>query len=84
MTKSIAKASRHEPLIRLARRDAVPFWKKMTVRVISVLLALVVAALFLYFVTGLNPKSIKRCSRVRLVPGGRFLSRCAICPRCCA
>ena len=55
MTKSIAKASRHEPLIRLARRDAVPFWKKMTVRVISVLLALVVAALFLYFVTGLNP-----------------------------
>ncbi len=44
-----------EPLVRIARREGVGFWQKVLVRAAAVLLALVVDALFLFFVTGLNP-----------------------------
>jgi len=49
-----------EPLLRIVRRDSVGIGKKISVRVISILLALVVDALFIYFVTGLNPLSVYR------------------------
>lgn len=44
-----------EPFVRIAKRDGVPLWKSWGVRVISVILALVVCALFIFFVTRLNP-----------------------------
>ena len=47
-----------EPLIRVVKQDETTFQKKVIVRVLSVLLALVLDALFIFFVTGLNPLSV--------------------------
>jgi len=47
-----------EPLLRIAKRDALPVSKKILIRFIAILAALVVDALFIYFVTGLNPLSV--------------------------
>ena len=47
-----------EPLVRIARREAAPLGRKVAVRAAAILLALVVDALFIYFVTGLNPISV--------------------------
>ena len=47
-----------EPLVRIARREAAPLGRKVAVRAVAILLALVVDALFIYFVTGLNPISV--------------------------
>ena len=51
-------ATHQEPLLRIVKRGESPFKLKMFVRLIAVLLALVVDALFIYFVTGLNPFSV--------------------------
>ena len=48
----------HEPLLRIAKRDGIPFGKKVLIRAVAILLALVVDALFIFFVTGLNPLSV--------------------------
>ncbi len=48
----------HEPLLRIVKRGESPFKLKIAVRLIAVLLALVVDAFFIYFVTGLNPLSV--------------------------
>ena len=47
-----------EPLVRIARREAAPLGRNVAVRAVAILLALVVDALFIYFVTGLNPISV--------------------------
>ena len=57
MTKSIT-AQRREPLLRIARRDDVSLTKRILIRAAAILLALVVDALFIFFVTGLNPFSV--------------------------
>lgn len=51
-------AVHHEPLLRIVKRAESPFKLKIVVRLIAVLLALVVDAFFIYFVTGLNPLSV--------------------------
>ena len=56
MTK--ATQTVHEPLLRIAKRDGIPFGKKVLIRAVAILLALVVDALFIFFVTGLNPLSV--------------------------
>ena len=56
MTK--ATQTVHEPLLRIAKRDGIPFGKKVLVRAVAILLALVVDALFIFFVTGLNPLAV--------------------------
>ena len=48
----------HEPLIRIVKRDGISFRKKALIRAASIVLALVADALFIYFVTGLNPLSV--------------------------
>ena len=48
----------HEPLLRIAKRDGIPFSKKVLIRAVAILLALVVDALFIFFVTGLNPLAV--------------------------
>ena len=45
----------HEPLLRVIKRGEMPFKLKVSARAIAILLALVTDALFIYFVTGLNP-----------------------------
>ena len=45
----------HEPFVRLVKRDGVGLLRRIWVRAAAILLALVIDALFIYFVTGLNP-----------------------------
>ncbi len=49
-----------EPLIRLAKRDGVPMKKKVLIRAAAILLALVIDAVFIVTVTGLNPIAVYR------------------------
>ena len=44
-----------EPIMRIVKRDGMGAIPRAMVRVIAIVLALVVDALFIYFVTGLNP-----------------------------
>ena len=48
----------HEPLLRIAKREGTTLPQKIAVRAIAILLALVVDALFIFFVTGLNPLAV--------------------------
>ena len=49
----------HEPLIRVVKRGEAPSTRrKIAVRLAAIALALVIDALFIYFVTGLNPLSV--------------------------
>ena len=47
-----------EPLVRIIKRDKSSFGYKVWVRTAAILLALVVDAIFIYSVTGLNPLSV--------------------------
>lgn len=47
-----------EPFLRMAKRDDVSFKGKIIIRIIAVFLALVVDALFIFAVTGLNPLAV--------------------------
>ena len=51
-------AAAREPLLRIAKREGTTMPQKIAVRAIAILLALVVDALFIFFVTGLNPLSV--------------------------
>ena len=44
-----------EPFIRIEKRDGLPLWKSVTVRVLAIILALIIDAVFIYFITKLNP-----------------------------
>ena len=51
----MSQTTHHEPLIRVAARENASTALRVGVRVAAIFLALVVNALFIYFVTGLNP-----------------------------
>ena len=44
-----------DPLIRLSKRNSMIWWKRWIVRVVAVVCALLVSALFIHFITKLNP-----------------------------
>ena len=48
----------HEPLLRIVKRSEASFKLKTIVRLVAVLMALVVDALFIFFITGLNPLAV--------------------------
>ena len=48
----------HEPLLRVIKRGESSMKQKVTVRIAAVILALIVDALFIYFITGLNPIAV--------------------------
>ncbi|MDD7175328.1 MAG: ABC transporter permease [Clostridiales bacterium] len=48
----------HEPLMRVVKRGETSGKLKIGVRLLAILLALVIDALFIYFVTGLNPFAV--------------------------
>lgn len=48
----------HEPLLRITKREGAGFGQKVLVRAVAILLALVVDAVFIYGITGLNPLSV--------------------------
>jgi len=54
----MSKEAVKEPFVRIAKRDGATMKKKIVVRGLSVLLALILDALFIFFVTGLNPISV--------------------------
>lgn len=49
---------RKEPLFRIVKRDGASMGNKILIRALAILLALVLDALFIFFVTGLNPFSV--------------------------
>lgn len=53
--QSISAKHGGEPFIRIAKRSAMPMWRGICIRLLAVLAALLVSAMFIYFVTGLNP-----------------------------
>ena len=52
------KKSVHEPLFHVTRRDDIPLWKSCLVRVIAILLALILCAVIIVFLTGYNPLQV--------------------------
>lgn len=56
MSKERAKAK--EPFVRIVKRDGTTIGNKILARAVSILLALVVDAVFIYSVTGLNPLAV--------------------------
>ncbi|MCI2050064.1 MAG: ABC transporter permease [Lachnospiraceae bacterium] len=46
------------PFVRIAKRTALPIWKSWGIRLLSVLLALIISALFIFSVTGLDPIAV--------------------------
>ena len=65
-----ALSAKHEPLVRIVKRDGQSVARRILVRVAAIVLALVVDALFIYFVTGLNPLDV-----YRVMFGGSFGSK---------
>ncbi len=54
----LAENTAREPLIRLAKRDGVTGKQKILIRGLAIVLALIVDALFIVLVTGLNPAAV--------------------------
>ena len=48
----------HAPLMRIAKRTSVSMKRKVLVRLSAIVLALLASALFIYFITGLNPVAV--------------------------
>ena len=49
-----------EPFVRIAKRDASSIWSKILVRFFAIIAALLIDALFIVLVTGLNPLEVYR------------------------
>lgn len=47
-----------EPLIRISKRDYMPFWQSLGVRLIALLIALVLCGFIIYAIVGLNPVAV--------------------------
>ena len=50
--------TRHEPLLRIVKRDGIARWKSWGIRAVAVLVALILSGLFIYSVTDLNPVKV--------------------------
>lgn len=50
--------TKKEPLVRMVKRDSIPVWKGILIRVLAVLAALIIDALFIFLVTGLDPLGV--------------------------
>ena len=51
-------APHSEPLVRLSKRDVMPAWQGILVRIIGVLLGVALSSLFIVLVTDLNPAEV--------------------------
>lgn len=47
-----------EPLIRIAKRDSMPLWQSVLIRIISIVLALVVCGVIIYLLVKVNPLEV--------------------------
>ena len=48
----------HEPLIRISKRQGMPLWRAMIIRLIAVLLAMAVAAIVIFAIVRMNPLKV--------------------------
>ena len=51
----MSKANKHEPLVHITKRGTLPLWHNLAIRAIGLAAAVVVCAIVLYALTGLNP-----------------------------
>ncbi len=51
-------ATHKEPLVRIAKRDSIPFWKSTIVRLVSIVLALIVCGGIIYLLVKVNPLEV--------------------------
>ena len=49
-----------EPLVRVVKRDHLPLWKSIVIRLIAILISLVVCGIFIFAVTHSNPVDVYR------------------------
>ena len=54
----MSSVGKREPIFRIVKRDGATMRSKILARALAILLALVLDALFIFFVTGLNPFSV--------------------------
>ena len=54
----MSKAKKREPLIHITKRGALPMWHGLAIRAVGLLAALVLCAIVLYALTGLNPLKV--------------------------
>ena len=54
----MAVAVKKEPFVRLAKRDGMPGFKKITIRLLSLIIALIVCGLLIFAITKLNPLEV--------------------------
>ena len=52
------KADKKEPLFRISKRGMLPLWASLGIRLIGLLLALILCALIIFGITGLNPLKV--------------------------
>ena len=57
---SMKSQALREPLVRVVKRSGISLRRKAVIRLIAIAMALVVDALFIFFVTGLNPLDVYR------------------------
>ena len=50
--------SHKEPLLRITKRDSLPFWRNWIIRLIGLVLALVVSAIVIYAIVKMNPLKV--------------------------
>ncbi|MDD2958826.1 MAG: ABC transporter permease [Lachnospiraceae bacterium] len=55
-----AEVKRKEPFIRMVKRDSMPLWKSVLIRIAAILISLVVCAFFIYLITHSNPVQVYR------------------------
>jgi len=49
------KIAMHEPFVRMSKRDGMPLWKSLGIRLIGLTLSLIICAIIIYALTKLNP-----------------------------
>ena len=71
-----------EPFVRVAKRTGIHWYQSWGIRIVAVFLALIVNALFIHGVTGLNPVEVYRIMWTGTFESKYNFRRCAICPSC--
>ena len=56
----MAVSNHKEPKVRIVKRDEMPLWRSILIRLIAVALSLVVCAIFIFAITHSNPVSVYR------------------------
>lgn len=57
---NMAAAKQREPFVRIVKRDSIPLWKSIAIRIAAILLSLVVCAILIYMITHSNPVQVYR------------------------